>query len=224
MRSTRAPALLTALAVLVAAGAGLSLSRHSHRPPLPARVAVRDALRDHASATTLAKVHWDRASASDVDGAVERVTLFEGARVVGEFAVKRDGAVSDSVDFTSLGVPYGDWIAYEPGVLIGLAIVFVLAGAVAPLRRLRNLDVAAALSLTAPVVLLQHRYLAASVLAAVPGIAYLSARCAWRALGPDPRAPAPQTPLFDLLTRGWEPAHRASILRWLLVALALVFA
>ena len=55
-------------------------------------------------------------------------------------------------------VPYGDWVAYEPALVVGLCALFVLMCGVAPWRRLRNLDVIAALSLVTSVVLFQHRY------------------------------------------------------------------
>jgi hypothetical protein len=93
---------------------------------------------------------------------------------------------------------------------------------VAPLSRIRNLDVAALLSFLAPVVLLQQRYVDASVIAAVPGMSYLAFRCAWAAL----RAHAPppgSTPLYLKLTASWQDAERMRVLRLTLGALAIVF-
>ena len=94
--------------------------------------------------------------------------------------------------------------------------------AVAPWRRLRNLDAVAAVSLVVAVVLFQHRYLSASVLAAAPGMFYLLARCAFRALGPA-REPAPSRPLLDTLTPRMDPARRVRWLRGALVVIALVY-
>ncbi len=88
---------------------------------------------------------------------------------------------------------------------------------------MRNLDVAAALSLLAPVVLLQKRYVDASVLAAVPGLGYLlMVRCALKGVGPASRPP-PCTPLLDVLTPRWDAQRRVRLLRLVLFALALVF-
>jgi hypothetical protein len=104
---------------------------------------------------------------------------------------------------------------------------------VAPLRRIRNLDVAAELTLLAPIVLLQRRYIDASVIAAVPGLAYLMARCAWIALAPGRRAApdagkapraAPAKPLLNALTPNLETTRRVRLLRLLLGALALTTA
>jgi hypothetical protein len=64
---------------------------------------------------------------------------------------------------------------------------------VLPLRRIRNLDVLAALSLVVSVVLFQQRYLATSVIAALPCLVYLMLRCLWLALGAGAPA-APCTP------------------------------
>ena len=94
--------------------------------------------------------------------------------------------------------------------------------AVRPWRRLRNLDVAAAVSLVVAVVLFQHRYLSASVLAAAPAMVYLLLRCAVSALAPRVR-PAGSTPLLGALTPGMDPARRVRWLRWLLVMVALVY-
>lgn len=218
----RSPALLAALAVLLVGGAVLTVSHHVHRVAVPAKAAVRDALRDPQTSGVVRRLHWNRVDASDVDGNLERVSLFEGDQIVGEFAVTRAGTTSDAVDFAVRKVPYGSGIAYEPLVLGALMALFVLMAGVAPWRRLRNLDVAAMLSLAAPVVLLQHRYVGASVLAGAPGMAYLACRAAWRALGPEGEG-TQCTPLFDRLTGAWEERQRTRVLRWLLVALAAAF-
>jgi hypothetical protein len=94
---------------------------------------------------------------------------------------------------------------------------------VAPLRRVRNLDVLAALSLLVPVVLLQHGYLNGSVEAALPGLGWLLVRCARRGFGPA-RHPEPATPLFELLAGRWEQRDRVRFMRALLALFALVFA
>jgi hypothetical protein len=218
----RAPALVVALTVLVAAGLGLTLTHHAPRAPLPARVAVRDALRDPLTQRAVTGAAWTRATASPVDSTLERVSFFSGGRIVAQVAVNRDGTVSQMVDFTRRSVPYGNWVAYAPGVLLSLSVLFVLMAGVAPVRRLRNLDVLAGLSFVVPAVLLQRRYLDASVVAALPGLGYLMLRCAWVGLGPG-STPAPSTPLFEALTSELDATARVRVLRVLAVATALVF-
>ena len=100
-------------------------------------------------------------------------------------------------------VPYGDWIAYQPAFLVGLCALFLLMAGVGPWRRLRNLDVVAALSLVVPIVLFEHRYLDASVLSAVPGLAYLMLRCAGGARSA--REPAPSRRSWLRSHPGWTP-------------------
>jgi hypothetical protein len=119
--------------------------------------------------------------------------------------------------------PYGAWLAYQPALLVGLCALFVLMTSVAPLRRARNLDVLASLSLVVSLVLFQHRYLTPSLLAALPGMVYLLVRSARRALGSATEEPV-SVPLIDVLTRGVEPARRVRWLRALLVSLGLIVA
>jgi len=119
-------------------------------------------------------------------------------------------------------VPYGNWLAYTPGVLLGLSVLFVLMAGVVPVLRLRNLDVLAGLSFVVPAVLLQQRYLDGSVAAALPGLGYLMLRCAWVGLGPGSK-PASSTPLFEALTSELDAPVRVRVLRVLAVAMALVF-
>ena len=127
------------------------------------------------------------------------------------------------VNDRALRVPYGDWIAYEPALLVGLCALFALMTGVTPWRRLRNLDVVASLSLVVGVVLFQHRYLNASLLVTAPGMVYLLGRCARRALGPPREEPA-STPLLAAITPGFDPARRVRWLRATLVILGLIVA
>jgi hypothetical protein len=87
---------------------------------------------------------------------------------------------------------------------------------------MRNLDVVATLALIAPVVLLQYRYLDASVVAALPTLTYLMVRCAWVGLG-KARPPGPSTPLLDGVLGSLDRAVRLRLLRVLLAALVLTF-
>jgi hypothetical protein len=201
----------------------LTAAHHSPRLLLSNRAAVAAVMHDRAEATELRGTRWDQVRVSALDGRLERVSFYAGPRIVAEVAIRANGTVQQAIDFHQLPVPYGDWLAYEPSLLLGLGVLFVLMAAVAPVRRLRNLDVVAVLSLLAPAVLLQHRYLDASVLSAVPGMGYLMLRCARHALGSHDPPAQPATPLFEHLTASWGPRDRVRILRWTLAAVALVF-
>ena len=218
----RAPALAAALAVIAFGTPALMLTHHTAPLALPRARAIMDAVSDARTQPALAGVHWDTVTVGAVDGQLDRVSFFEHDQIVAEIAVRRGGQIVQGANFQRRAIPYGNWLAYEPGVLAALAALFVLVAGVWPLQRLRNLDVAAALSLLAPVLLLQQRYVDASVLAAVPGLAYLMARSAWVALGP-PRSPAPCGPLLNAVTPGLDGAGRVRMMRLLLLALALVF-
>jgi hypothetical protein len=218
----RRPALVAAVAVLALGAVGLSATRHSTPLPIPRSVAIRTVLQHHWRHHELSRLRWDSIVVDAIDSRLERVAFFERGRILAQVALHRDGSIAQALDFRALNVPYGDWIAFEPALLILLSGLFVLVAGVAPWRRIRNLDVLFALTLLAPVELLQHRYVNASVLSAVPGLLYLLGRCTARALGPE-RPAAPSSPLFDLLTAGWTPARRVRLLRILLVALGLAF-
>jgi Glycosyltransferase family 87 len=221
VRSRHAP---LAAGILVAALAAIALTatHHAPRPVIPAHRAIQIALRDAKTRAALSGSHWTRARAERLDAATERVAFFTGSRIVAEVALKRDGTVLAGVNDRALRVPYGDWIAYQPALLVGLCALFVLMAGVSPWRRLRNLDVLASLSLVISVVLFQHRYLGPSLLEVAPGMIYLLARCARRALGPAREEPG-STPLLTALTPGVDPARRVRWLRIALVVLGLVF-
>jgi hypothetical protein len=218
----RAPALLIALAVIAVAAPVLTLMHDAPRQALPRADAIAAALNDPASRRQMAGASWDAVTVGAIDSDLVRVSFFSRDQIVAEVAVKGDGRVVAGADFRRAAVPYGNWVAYEPAVLVGLAALFVLVAGVAPLRRIRNLDVAAVLTLLAPVVLLQRRYVAASVLAAGPGLTYLMVRCTLMALGPA-RACDPGTPLLNALARSVDAGRRIRFLRLLLAALTLVF-
>ena len=222
-RTRRRTALLVALLVFAAAAATLALTQHPAKLALPRQVAVRDALGSPLTAAALSGSRWDSITVTAIDQTLARVSFFDRGQIVAQVAVRSDGTVTQHESFTHRAVPYGDWIAYQPALLIGLAVLFVLMAGVAPWRRVRNLDVAMALTLVAPVVLLQHRYVDASVVSALPGLAYLLARCAVRALA-QPKPAAPSIPLFDAVTSSWGMRRRVRVLRMILAALALIVA
>ena len=213
-----------AAGLVVAVVAAVALMLTAHRPPAP--VAPREAI--HAALSTprveqiLSGSHWDRAVAGPIDPQLEQVNFYVGPRIVAAVALARGRTPTQEIDYRQMTTPYGDWIAYEPAVLVLLCGLFVLMAGVAPWRRLRNLDVGAALSLVAAVVMFQHRYIETSVLAALPGMVYLMLRCVGRAFSPAVDT-APSMPLLTAVTPGLDPARRVRWLRASMVVLALVY-
>src|SRR6202042_388254 len=133
---------------------------------------------------------------------------------------RSDGSVEQTSDSARISVPYGSPIAYSVGLLIGMSALFVLMTAVVPFRRIRNLDVAMALSLVAPMVLFQHRYVDASAIVAVLPLGYLALRCGFIALGRS-RPEGASMPLYESVTRRWRPHERVRVLRYVLAAAVL---
>jgi Glycosyltransferase family 87 len=214
-------ALLAALAVFVIGGVALGLTHHQLPLPLPRAQAIAVALHNPRVHRQLSINHWNRIEVDSVDDHLERVTFLAGSQVVEEVAVNRDRTLVERLDFNAPRVPYGNWIAYEPGVLLLLAALFMLATAVTPWRRMRNLDVLMALSLLAPVTLLQHRYVGLSVVSALPGLLYLAGRCARLALFQIPAGP-PSRPVLDLITPGWNIHQRVRLMRLLAIVMGLI--
>lgn len=214
--------VIVGLAVALLAGVTLSLSHHQARPAVAPRVAIAAALRDPAVARARAGSHWNRITVTAIDDKLVHVSFLARGQLVAEAAVDRTGRVLSQVNDRQMAVPYGDWIAYQPALLVGLCALFVLMAGVSPWRRLRNLDVAAVLSFVVAVVLFQHRYLSASMLAAAPGMAYLILRCGLSAFRPSPAA-VPSTALIQTLTPRLSADRRVRWLRALLVVLTLVY-
>ncbi len=206
---------------MFAAGA-LAVMSHARALPVPRGAAIAAVADSPATRSILAVTHPDRFVVSAVDTRLDRVSFFAGSRIVGEAAVAPGSAVSQVTDFSRRSVPYGDWIAFHPLVLGALGLLFVLMAGVWPLRRARNLDVLAAVSLVAPVALLQLRYLGASVLTALPGLVWLLGRCLQWAFA-ERGSPPPSRPLVAVVLRSWPAARRGRALRLLLGALVLTF-
>jgi len=205
-------ALLVAAVVLLAAWAGLSATRTTPRP-LPRAVALRAVLASPRAMSALREgPRWTSARIGAVDATTTRVTLFRGSRIVAEAAVGAHGRVVRFADYRGAPVAYGVPLLQRPLALLIAGLAFLLATAVVPLRRVRNLDVAALLALVVPLVLLDDRLVVASTFAAVPPLLWLTGRCAWTALG-SPRPAAPSRPLFDAITSAWSDGQRLRILR-----------
>lgn len=212
-------ALVAALCVFAACALGLSMREQATPLALARGMAIGDALHNPHVQALLRGSRWNTVDVTAVDARLARVAFFSSGRIVAQVAVASDGSVRSSESFVHRSVPYGNWIAYEPAMLIGLALVFIMMAGVWPWRRVRNLDVGAALSLIAPVVLIQHRFLDASVLAALPGLLYLLGRCLWTAFWPG-NEPA-SAPLLSLLTAG---TRSAVVIRWMRIALLVLAA
>ncbi|MHB8690860.1 MAG: glycosyltransferase 87 family protein [Solirubrobacteraceae bacterium] len=226
--SPRRPRSSLTVAVAVALLAAVVLLAVHRSTPLafPRAAAIRLAAQKLTVGHVGSAPRWDSADVQPLDSHEVRVSLFAGGRIVAQDVIDARGHVSDSADFTNVAVPYGDWIAYQPAVLVLLSALFALVCGVSPWRRLRNLDVAAALSLSIPVVLFQRRYVDLSVLSALPSMIYLMVRCGRLGFGPG-RAPvstaATSTPLLQVVLRGWDVARRVRLLRIVLLALGLAF-
>ncbi len=218
--SARLP-LVAGIVVALVMGGLLTTMHHTQRLIVPPRIAITAAMHGPEASQVLPHVHWDRVAVTPIDNQLEHVSFLFRGQLVAEAAIDPAGHVaSEKIDTEP--VPYGNWVAYEPAVLVGLCLLFVLMAAVTPWRRLRNLDVVAALSFPPAVVLFQHRYLSASMLAAAPPMIYLLLRCGLIAFGPE-RPPVPSRPLLAALTPGVDPGRRVRWLRWLLVVVAIVF-
>ncbi len=196
-----------------------------HHPPAPAltsAAAVRALLHDPQIARALHSIHWTRTDLAAIDSGTVHVNLYRGNELVFLAAVRTNGSVEAWMDGTA-HVPYGSPIAYRPIVLLGLAAMFVLMTGVAPLARIRNLDVAAVLVLTAPMVLRQHGYLGAATVTAALALGYLGFRCLRVALAERSAEPHSQVPLYEVVTSRLSVAERVHVLRMLAVAAAVVF-
>jgi Glycosyltransferase family 87 len=214
--------VVAGVVVALIAGLALTLTHHEPSAPVPSRQAILAALHSPRVAEMLSGSHWDRAVASPIDPRLEQVDFYAGPRVVAAIALRGGRTPTQAINLRQTPVPYGDWIAYQPALLTVLCALFVVMTGVSPWRRLRNLDVAAAVSLVVSVVLFQRRYIDISVLVAAAGMTYLLVRCARKALGPT-REPAPATPLFAAITSGLDVGRRIRWLRAMLLVLALVF-
>jgi hypothetical protein len=213
-----------ALVVFVGAWAGLALLHDRTAPHyrLSTRAAITAAQRDAQVSRYLKRFHFTRAESIPLDRTLQRVTFFDGPRVVLDTAVAPDGTVRFRQEHRPGVAESGSPLANSPLMLALLTALFVLSTAVLPLARLRNLDVLVMTSFVAVVLLLNARLVVASVVVAMPALAYLFARCALVGFALS-RTPDPSTSLYDRLTRTW-PTERRMRLLWLVTgATALAF-
>jgi len=117
----------------------------------------------------------------------------------------------------------GALLANSWWLLALLSGVFLLAAAVYPLRRMRNLDALALAAFVANVVLVNASLLAASVVVSAMLLAYLMGRCLYVAMRPRRHSELAQVPLLEKLTPAWEDARRLRLLRVAALALLVAF-
>ncbi len=218
--------LLTIALAFVLCAAGLWVLHRQTRPQyrLGSAAAIAAARANPSDREFLAHHPADDARVIPLDATTQRVTFFDGARVVLDVAVGEHGEVVASEEHVP-GVPAsGAALANSPWVLALLSVLFLLATLVVPLRRVRNLDALALASLTLTIPLINARLVAASVICAEPALCYLMVRCLLVGLrsGGAPAAP-PDISLLDRLWAGWEPRQRTRMLRLLVIATILAF-
>ncbi len=207
LRPTRG--LVAVLAVFLAALALLTLlhGRADSSRRLSNELAVAAALRDPPSRFALTKTEYTRYRTTPIDDRLMRVSFFDGPRIVLDVAVAPDGTVRNRIPYTANYVRVGSEIGQDPLVLLVLTLAFVLAVARSPLEGRRNRDVAALISFSLPVMLVNARLLEASVVAAVLPLTYLAVRCL--RVGFAGRAESePFKLLWDEMTAGWHPRGR----------------
>ena len=223
MRERLRTPLAVGVAVAMLCAVALTAAHHTPKPAVNSAAAVRAAEHDGQVERALAGVRAYTVKVTGLDSRLERVSFWADGRIIAEAAVQPGAHVLQGVDDRSMRVPYGDWIAYRPALLVALSALFLAMTLVRPWWRVRNLDALATASLTVSVVLFQHRYLDASIIAAAGALSYALVRCAWRGLAGE-RAPVPSTPLLSLLGRRRGAAGRVRWLRLCLLVLAVIYA
>jgi hypothetical protein len=192
---------------------------------LSATAAVAAARANQGDREFLAQHPASGARVIPLDSKLQRVTFFDGERVVLDAAVGEHGEVV-ATEMHVAGTPAsGAALANSPFILALLSAVFLLATAVMPLWRLRNLDALVLASLTITVPLINAGLVGASVICAVLALSYLMIRCVLIGLrAGGSAAVAPHTPLLSWVFGGLEPQQRTRILRLLVLATTLATA
>jgi hypothetical protein len=183
--------------------------------------AAREAPSDRAF---LAQHPTTSARVIPLDDKLQRVTFFDGPRVVLDAAVNQNGQVVAN-ELHVPGVPAsGAVLANSLWILALLNVLFLAVTMVVPLIRVRNLDALVLASFTSTVLLVNARLVDASVICGSLALCYLMLRCAWIGLrSANEHAPVSATPLFTWLTSRWEPHRRRRLLRLIAAASTLAF-
>jgi hypothetical protein len=183
---------LVALAVVLALDPG-----NKGHLPVPASTAVHAAEANPTVAKQLAGYGYDHQRVTRLDDESDRVAFFDGPRIRAVVAVDQRGQVRAIQTFRPGSLRYGSSLSDSPWLLALLALGFLATTATTPFLSLRNLDALALLAFGIPIVAGDHQLFSLSVLSGYPPLAYLCARCAWRAAkGPATR---PAEPLISRL-------------------------
>jgi Glycosyltransferase family 87 len=212
------PPAIAALVVFVLAVPALAVvkAHNGHHYSLSHADAVKAARGNRHVAPTLRGQNDVTVRVTPLDETLQRVTFFQGGRVLENTVVDPKGRVVAAGPYISSG----SRIAHDLGVLVLLTLVFVLATASLPILSLRNLDVLALAAFTPAIRLLDLSLLDASLYLAYLLLGYLAARAAWIGLhGPSRR---PQTALLWHLTRNLTSPERNRILAGMTLAAATV--
>lgn len=215
------PAAAAGGAVLVVAAAGLLATHHSTPLRFPRAAAIERVRRDPATGPIVSKLHWTGAEITALDPRHEAVWLMNGPRLVLTAELSPSGHVGSYRVDARRSYAYGSNIANDVRVLALLCVLFIGMTAVLPLWRVRNLDVAVAVSSVAAVVLLNRGMIDRVVVVGYSLLGYFAFRCLWSSLGPQ-RSRRPSVPLYDGLTRGWSVRRRRRLLKQILLACALI--
>lgn len=217
----RRPAIAGLLAFALTLPAVAVLKGHSTpHYTVSKTAAVQIARADPQVARELARRGYTRVRVSPIDKREQRVTFFRGQRLVLHAAVSPERRVTHVAMFTPDTPQSGSLIANHPAMLALLGLLFVLATATVPLLSLRNLDVLAFAGFTASIVLINDGLIEASMLAAYPLLAYLTARCLGLGLSGSHRAP--RRSLYWHLTRRWSESERRRVPKVALAGLGLL--
>lgn len=223
MSLLRRPLGAAVIAFLLALPAFAVLKAHSATHyPVSREAAIRIARADKQVAPVLRHREFTTVRVSPIDRDQQRVSFFDGQRLV------LHAAVSDARRVTHVAVrapgvqQSGSLIANYHSVLIVMTLLFVLATATVPLLSLRNLDVLAFASFTVPVWLMNDGFVYLTVLAAYPPAVYLTVRCL--AFGLRGGRPEPRRSLFWHVTSRLAAGPRQRIAGALVAGMAVMVA
>jgi hypothetical protein len=210
MTLLRKPAIAGLLAFALTLPAVAILKGHSTPHYAVSRAAAIQVARANPQvARELARRGYTRVRVSAIDKREQRVSFFHGQRLVLHAAVSPERRVTHVALFTPDTPQSGSLIANHPAMLALLALLFAVATATVPLLSLRNLDVLAFASFTVSIWLINDGLIEASMLAAYPLLAYLTARCLRLGLAGSRRAP--RRSLYWHLTRRWSESERRRV-------------
>lgn len=204
--------LLAALLVFVLAAAALSALRAGTQPHyrLSPRQVVAAARANPADAAVLAHHRITSERVVPYDNHQQAVSFFDGPRIVLYAVIGPSGALVERQAHTGSNPQQGAPLANSWWVLALTTALFLLAVAVVPLRRMRNLDALALAGFTANIAAVNAGLISLSVLLSVPLLVYLAARCLFVALRAPSRRPE-QVALLHWLSARMERPERVRL-------------